>query len=706
LPHLPDSALRNGSAEDYTCLNILLENEKSSFPQKREGCQDMIEFAREHNSLFCVLDGEILKIEPWGSNAIRVRATRLNAIKSDWISALLPQADGSIEIEIDESWASLRNGTLLVRVGARGEITFLNAVTGQELLKEKPIHTLSISSRYFKNLKGDLFHIEACFEAYDDEHIYGLGQHQHDRLDQKGCVIELIQRNTEVSIPFMLSSRGYGFLWNNPAVGRVELAQNATRWVAESSPQIDYWITTGESPAEILSNYADVTGHAPVFPEWASGFWQSKLRYASQAELEAVAAEHQQRELPLSAIVIDFFHWTHQGDWTFDPQAWPDPAGMVKRLGEMGVKVVVSIWPTVNRLSANFSEMWNKGYIIRNIKGTPAQMYFVDVQSEQGIYIHYYDSTHPDARKYIWEKVKQGYFQSGIKAFWLDACEPEMLPFMPENLRFYSGDGDAVANVYPLQHVRGFYEGMQSEGEQEILFLCRSAWAGSQRFGAAVWSGDIPSTFPALRAQVKAGLNMGISGIPWWTHDIGGFRGGDPVSPSFRELIVRWFQFGVFSPIFRLHGHRLPHTDDFGGGPNEVWSFGEDAYQTIKEYMLLRERLRPYVMKQMQITHNTGLPPMRPLFIDFPSDGTCWEVEDEYMFGSDLLVAPVLESNTCARKVYLPGSSIWRNAWTGQQYDGGQWIDVPAAIETIPLFLRADSSLLDIFNLQNRKRKD
>ena len=179
-------------------------------------------------------------------------------------------------------------------------------------------------------------------------------------------MIELIQRNTEVTIPFLLSSRGYGFLWNNPAVGRVELGYNATRWVAEAAPQIDYWITTGENPAEILSNYADVTGHAPEFPEWASGFWQSKLRYASQDELESVAREYHQRDLPLSVIVIDFFHWTRQGDWQFDPQYWPDPAGMVKRLEELGVKVMVSVWPTVSRLSKNYQEMWNKNFIIRN----------------------------------------------------------------------------------------------------------------------------------------------------------------------------------------------------------------------------------------------------------------------------------------------------------------------------------------------------
>ncbi len=667
----------------------------------------MIRFTKNAGHLLCHLDYETLMLESYGLNAIRVRATRLPEIKQDWISALLPQEPQLAQIKINEDYtASLQNGSLIASVSASGELSFTNAKTGNELLKEQAIHGLSIPARFYKDLKGDLFHIDCGFKAYDDEHIYGLGQHQHDRLDQKGCVIELIQRNTEVSIPFLLSSRGYGFLWNNPAVGRVELGRNATRWVAEAAPQIDYWITTGDTPAAILSNYADITGHAPEFPAWASGFWQSKLRYASQAELEEVAIEYQKRGLPLSVIVIDFFHWTRQGDWMFDPQAWPDPVGLVKRLADLGVKVMVSVWPTVNRLSANYNEMWNKGYIVRNINGSAAQMYFVDVQAEQGIYVHYYDSTHPDARKYIWEKVKQGYFQSGIKAFWLDACEPEMLPFMPENLRFYAGDGEAIANIYPLQHAQGFFEGLQAEGEQEIVLLCRSAWAGSQRFGAAVWSGDILSTFSALRAQVKAGMNMGLSGIPWWTHDIGGFRGGDPNSPSFRELIVRWFQFGVFSPIFRLHGHRLPHTDDFGGGPNEAWSFGEDAYQIIKKYMLLRERLRPYVMEQMQIAHKTGLPLMRPLFVDFPSDATCWEVEDEYMFGSDLLVAPVVESNACSRKVYLPGYSTWRDAWTGQQYDGRQWIDVPAPVETIPVFLKADSHLIDVFLLHNEQKEN
>jgi alpha-D-xyloside xylohydrolase len=653
----------------------------------------MIEFINKTNSLFCSLDNEILEIEPWGPDGIRVRATRLPEIRQDWISALLPQEEPQPAIEISETGASLRNGSIMAKVNASGELCFLNVKTGTVLLREQAIHALSIPARYYKDVKGDLFHTEVCFEAYDDEHIYGLGQHQHGRLDQKGCVIELIQRNTEVSIPFLLSSRGYGFLWNNPAVGRVELGHNATRWVAEAAPQIDYWITTGDNPAGILSHYADVTGHVPMLPDWAAGFWQSKLRYASQEELISVAEEYHRRGLPLSVIVIDFFHWTRQGDWQFNPEYWPDPSGMAKRLESLGVRAMVSVWPTVNRLSPNYSEMWSKGYVVRNKGGTPAHMYFKDNQAEKGIYVHFYDPTHPGARKYTWEKVKQGYYQHGIKIFWLDACEPEMLPMNPENLRFYAGDGEAVANIYPLHHVQGFYEGMKTEGEQDILFLCRSAWAGSQRFGAAVWSGDVYSTFSALRAQLKAGLNVGLSGIPWWTHDIGGFRGGNPSDPAFRELVIRWFQFGTFSPLFRLHGHRLPASDDFSGSANEVWSFGDEAYEILKQYMLIRERLRPYIMDQMRTAHKDGIPPMRPLFLDFPNDSLCYSIEDEYMFGSDLLVAPILEADARSRKVYLPANTTWKNAWTGRQYEGEQWIDVPAPIKTIPLFLKADSHL-------------
>jgi alpha-D-xyloside xylohydrolase len=243
------------------------------------------------------------------------------------------------------------------------------------------------------------------------------------------------------------------------------------------------------------------------------------------------------------------------------------------------------------------------------------------------------------------------------------------------------------------------FDGMKAAGEKEIVSLGRAGFAGSQRYGAAIWSGDIHSTWEDLRQQVRAGSNIGLSGIPWWTTDIGGFFGGEVDTPYFRELIVRWFQYGVFCPLFRLHGWRnssLAHpetSDPTRGGPNEVWSFGERAYGIIRELLFLRERLRPYIIAQMKLASSKGAPPMRPLFFDFPDDPKAESVDDQFMFGPDLLVAPVLYPGESKRKVYLPGGTTWMDAWTGKKYKGGQEITATAPLEKIPLYLRAGRKL-------------
>lgn len=652
---------------------------------------------QQGNALLWRKNYETLLIEPWGRNSLRVRATVTQEIRDDLLNALLPQtatganADTSIEIASDS--ALIRNGSIAAELSPEGHLRFINAATRAELLTEKrPARATRIPPRLFKAAQGDLFHLEARFGAHEGERFYGLGQHQHGLLDQKGATIELMQRNTEVSIPFLVSNRGYGFLWNNPAIGRVELGTNETRWVAEATPQLDYWITSGETYADIMEQYADATGHAPEFPEWAAGFWQCKLRYRTQDELLAVAREHKRRGLPLSVIIIDFFHWTIQGDWRFDPEAWPDPEAMVRELEEMGVRLMVSIWPSVNPLSENFAAMRQRGLLIRTERGIPVLMDFKDNHPDGPISIYYYDATNPEARQFIWEQVHEHYYRYGIKTFWLDACEPEMFPPDMDNLRFYAGDGYAVTNAYPVLHERGFYEGMREAGEQTVLNLCRSAWAGSQHYGAAVWSGDIESTFEALQVQVRAGLNMALSGIPWWTTDIGGFYGGDIESPSFRELIIRWFQYGVFCPIFRLHGYRNPERDVTSmidtGGPNEVWSFGEQAYTIIKDLLFLRERLRPYISQQMRLAQEKGIPPMRPLFFDFPADDRCYAIEDQFLFGPDLLVAPILSEGARSREVYLPVGTNWTDAWSGQLIAGGEQITAVAPLERIPVYMR------------------
>ena len=651
---------------------------------------------------------EVVRLEPWGSDAVRVRAT-IGPVLDDLPGALLetPHSPDS-RIKIEDGSAQLVNGAITAEIGQPGMLNgrklvhgqamlrFLRTGTDEELLAEDPPHFWWPGPRLFTAMGNGYHRLEQRFRSYPGERVYGLGQHTHGLLDQKGAVLDLVQRNAEVSIPFMLSSRGYGLLWNSPAIGRVELGATGTRWVADSARQIDYWITAG-SPADILGRYADATGHAPMLPGWAAGFWQCKLRYRTQDELLEVAREYRRRGLPLSVIVSDFFHWTHLGDWKFDPAEWPDPQAMVAELAEMGTKLMVSVWPSVSPLSENHAEMERRGLLIGTEYGPVAHATWPDKGIATDVGVAFYDATNPEARAFVWNRIRENYLQPyGIDTWWLDACEPELRPGFQANLRYHAGPGLEVGNVYPRENARAFYDGMLSEGRDEIVSLVRSAWAGSQRYGAALWSGDIAADFASLRAQIRAGLNVAISGLPWWTTDIGGFEGGDPGDAEFRELIVRWFQYGAFCPLFRLHGFREPKKPfglDTTGGPNEVWSYGEEAYACLREMLFLRERLRPYVMEQMRIAHDDGLPPMRPLFVDFPEDSRAWEVADQFLFGADILVAPVAEYRARSREVYLPAGSGWTDAWTGEELGGGGAVTVRAPLERIPLFLRDGAAL-------------
>jgi len=648
----------------------------------------------------------LLTVEPWGADSVRVRAG-LHQIQPGLPGALeaeAPEADteadspaGHVSLHADGATATLTNGLIRVTVeAATGLLSVHRATSGAELLREEPAHFWWPGSRHFEAVGGGFHRIEQRFAAYPDERIYGLGQHGHGQLDQKGMVLELAQRNGEVSIPFAVSSRGYGMLWNSPAIGRVEFALNGTRWVADRARQLDYWLTVGETPADILARYAQATGHAPALPAWASGFWQSKLRYRDQDELTAVAREYARRGLPLSVMVVDYLHWRHLGDWDFDRRAWPDPRAMVKELGELGVELAVSVWPSVSPLSENYAPMRDAGMLIATENGAAVHAEWPDLGSPAEIGVAFYDATDERARAFLWEKLEANYYRLGIRAWWLDACEPEMRPGHPHNLSYAAGSGSEVANMYPREHARGVFEHMRAAGESEVLSLARSAWAGSQRYGVALWSGDIAATFAALGASVRAGLNVAMSGIPWWTTDIGGFHGGDPDDEEYRELLVRWFQFGAFCPIFRLHGHREPRTSrgpiGEGGGPNEVWSYGEAAYEAITAVMRMRERMRPYLHAHLREGQRTGLPLLRPLLLEFPDDAAAWDIDDQFMFGPDVLVAPVTEFGVRQRLVYLPAGSTWTHAESGRRYTGGARVTVAAPLDRIPLFVRDDAN--------------
>ena len=642
-------------------------------------------------------DAQQLWLEPWGENSLRVRATQEAEMPCrDWaLLSVEPAHDTHITIADRE--ARITNGKLEARVSASGKLSYYNA-DGKLLLEEfvrdmsQPDYTshMRIYGREFKPIRGGLYELTARFESSRDEKLYGMGQYQQPMLNLKGALLELAQRNSQVSVPFVLSNRGYGMLWHNPAMGSVTFGSNVTQWCASSTDVLDYWITAGDTPAEIVESYVRITGLPPMMPEYAMGFWQSKMRYCTQAELMDVAHEYKQRGLPLSVIVADYYHWPKSGEWKFDRRYWPDPEGMVRELHDMGVELSVSIWPDIQPDAENYPEMLEKGYLMR-VETGPRVMFR---HSEWTVYT---DVTNPEAGRYLWRKAKAGYYDIGVRSFWLDAAEP-CLNFGMDPYRYSAGTQLGVGNIYPQLYVKAFYDGLTEQGEQQPLCLVRSAWAGSQRYGALVWSGDIHSSFRSMRDQLSAGLNMAIAGIPWWTTDIGGFDNGNPDDESFRELLVRWFEWGAFCPVMRLHGTRVPyvHVDVNGekllsGSPNELWSFGERAYPILERYLRLRYAMLPYIRRVMRAAHEQGTPVMRPLFYHYPQDPTAWDVEDEYLFGPDVLVAPVLEAGAQSREVYLPAGNGWLDPETGNAYDGGQQIIVSAPLERIPVFVKAGS---------------
>ena len=671
-------------------------------------------FDRDQTALVARRAGETLRIEPWGPDALRVRAAMNNTKMAE--NRALTEVPGASRSEIrigEEDFhpgdgtvekvpcAEIVNGRIRAVVNFAGVISFFR--DGQLILREYyrfyggtlvgTSRCLKLVNREWKGIIGGTdWELTVRFDANEGEKIYGMGQYQQPSLNLKGSMLELAQRNSQISVPFMISSLGYGFLWNNPAVGRAVFATNVTEWTARSTKEMDYWITAGETPKEILVKYTAVTGRAPMFPENLMGLWQCKLRYRTQQEVLEVARKYREEGIHIDQIVIDFFHWTVQGDWKFDETYWPDPKAMIEELHSMGIRVIVSVWPSVDRKSENFGPMMERGLLIRTERGA-AQTY-----DYQGDCVEI-DVFNPEAREYIWEICKKNYYDYGIDGFWLDNSEPDYGVYDFEHYRYYSGPALSCSNLYPQLFSRAFYEPMREDKGTDAVNLLRCGWAGSQKYGNVIWSGDIPSTFDSFREQLQAGLNIGLAGIPWWTTDIGGFMTDDVNDPDFRQLLIRWYQFAVFSAVLRMHGDRGPYnippldTRERGGGylhtgqPNELWSYGEENYRIMRRYYDIRIALHDYIRDLYREAHENGAPLIRTMFFEFPEDERCWELQDQYMFGPKYLVAPVLHLNEFERDVYLPAGT-WKDADSGEILEGGRNIRASAPIDRIPVFER------------------
>ncbi len=758
-----------------------------------------------------VVGGAQLAVEVCADNIIRVAYAPDPAFFTRPSLAAAPKRCVAQDVLVasSDSEITVRTSRLGVRIErASGRVSFYDP-DGGLILAEKPEGRQLVPA----TLRGEATHnVRQEWQPNPDESLYGLGQHQDGLLDIKGYDIDLKQYNTQVSVPFLVSSRGYGILWDNtsfsrfgdlrpfealpgvqglytPAGGgevgsaagsvdwqgsvqvpetgdylfqtyasgdiklwvndelvidhwrqgwlpytelaRVRLeagqtarlrlawtsdigvnalrlnwktptAQPTTSLWSEVAAGLDYYFVYGPDLDDVVGGYRQVTGPAPMMPSWAFGLWQSRERYTTQQESLDVAAGFRSRNVPVDVLVQDWQYWTIDswGSHAFDPVRFPDPNTWISTLRDTyHARLMISVWPKFYPGSANFDELRAAGFLYEpNLANQKIDFL--------GYPFTFYDAFNPAARAMYWEQMRRNLFSRGIEAWWMDATEPEIVegPYTSpeqqlETFQTYLtptalGSGASVLNAYSLVNSQAVYEGQRAAApDQRVFILTRNGFAGQQRYSAATWSGDISSTWTALKKQIPAGLGFSLSGIPYWTLDSGGFA----VPPRFattptpeavtewNELNTRWFEFAAFLPILRVHG-QAPRR--------EMWEFGGDTSPSFQAQLFfdrLRYRLQPYLYSLAgQATHEGGTL-LRPLVMDYRGDVRARDVRDQFSLGPALMVSPVTTYQARTRSVYLPGSGTWYDFWTGVTASGGQTLSAPAPFESIPVHVPAGS---------------
>ncbi len=545
----------------------------------------------------------------------------------------------------------------------------------------------------------EFFQVGASFASPDDEHYYGLGENQEGYLDHRQHMIQCWQNYLATGgptscVPFLVTNKGYGVIWDNPSRTTIEPGFNEeTKWTSEVGNRVSFFVIAGKTTDEIYAGYRQLTGATPLLPKSAYGYIQCKQKYSTQDEVLAVAKGYRERHLPLDTIVVDWFYYTKMGQMDMDPVKWPDPVAMNKTLHAEGIQTMISVWPRFVPDSRYYDLILKNGWFEHLADGTPTNGLPYDRAGSD------IDTTNPAAAKWYWDTVRDDILSKGFNSLWADETEPD-LP--PQGSYFHIGPGTMFYNPYPLFHTAALYDGFRRDTPNRALILSRDAYLGIQRNGVIVWSSDIHATWDTLKRQIPTGLDLTASGIANWSNDTGGWQylpyTHTPAHPplldpsdardnvghydDYPELYTRWFEWATFLPIFRSHGSRTY---------NEVWSYGKQAEPILEQYLKLRYQLMPYIYSLSYHTYQTGAPSMRALFMDFPGDPNVSDLGDEYMFGPAFLVAPVTDQGMTSRKVYLPAGADWYNYWTNEKFKGGQTITVDAPIDKLPLFVRAGS---------------
>jgi alpha-D-xyloside xylohydrolase len=592
-----------------------------------------------------------------------------------------------------------------------GDITYYT-VTGNLLLKEKEGSTKFTP---FNDAGNNTYSVMQAYSLDGDEAIYGLGQQQAGKMVQRNLTLNMVQNNTSDYVPFFQSVKGYGLFWDNYSPTQFTDNQQSTSFKSDVGECIDYYFMYGGDADGVIANMRDLTGQAPMFPLWTYGFFQSKERYKSQDELLDVVKKYRELKVPLDGIIQDWQYWGSNYLWNamdFLNDEFPRPQKMVNDVHALHAHMTISIWNSFGPKTKQYRELDSIGALMDFSTWPQSGSTLWPPRRDYPSGVRVYDPYNPAARAIYWKYLK-GLLSYGIDGWWMDSSEPDHLDFKPSDLnnKTYLGSFRKVRNAFPLMTVGGVFQHQRAvDSSKRIFILTRSAFAGQQRYGATTWSGDVTSSWNALRNQISAGLNFSLTGIPYWNADIGGFflsRFPKKLQdPEYRELYVRWLEFGTFTPMMRSHG---------ADAPREIYQFGKKGdkpYDAIERYINIRYRLLPYIYStSWDVTANQSSM-MRALVMDFPKDKNALDINDQYLFGKSLMVSPVTKtmyikpvvngrdtsnaedfSTVKTKETYLPASTDWYDFWTGEKLPGGNKVSKETPLDIIPLYVRAGSVL-------------